>query len=263
MADIVTIRDAMLILGDSSRSDLSVTHLIPRMNAMTVGAKQFKVAIIRRPVSKATPPRILVALWLTFFAAVNMVDIQKSNVGSAARFAPSAERFDQLFFSLPNSPLMRLAAIQVPKCALASRLAESRYRSCSAMTAFSIALPSVREIARPSTVVPVSATGQIGMYFKVATTASTLALEHRSWFSTTNAPGVRALDRAEFPTAMPRFECGRTLVAGPNHNTIVLGKCAYFNVHGRIEATYNDTALFDSPTKRVEQTQMFEVQDGK
>ena len=127
-----------------------VSHLLPRVDAMTVRAQQSQIAFVCGPVLESVIPGCRSP---GFAGPVDVVDVENPEVGLAALHASATEAFDKSHFALPVSRvLMRAKSVGVPVVAAALVRAKAMLALLSASLAQGRALPSGGEVAVPSAV---------------------------------------------------------------------------------------------------------------
>lgn len=109
---------------------------------MTVSTQNSQIAFVGFPVLATTCPCVTSAFRANFRAWVNVINVQRTNIGKAATFALSSEAGDQFKFLAPVVRVLR-SAVPVPPRFLTVWAAELR-------AAFGAALATVTSAAPPS-----------------------------------------------------------------------------------------------------------------
>lgn len=143
-------KDTRRSVSDGIAVDYPVTHLFPGVNAMAVGAEQFKVVEILCPVVE--PPVPGVVLVTMFAVAVQMIDIQYSNIVIATADALATEGSDNFLFALPEATLVLIVAVLVPVTFLAFLRTEFGLTWFAANGTRSGSAPAVSMVARHAAV---------------------------------------------------------------------------------------------------------------
>lgn len=122
-----------------------ITHLVPSVDAMAVGAQQPQIALVRLPIAQAVIPSAWAAL---LERPVDVVDVQHAIIGFTATDARAAKLFDERNFSAPVARVLVLfVGVDRPVLVAAGIVAKAEVTRFAALLATIGSTPSRGEIA--------------------------------------------------------------------------------------------------------------------
>lgn len=179
----------------------AVSHLNPSVDSVTIRTQQAQIAFVVRPVFEAIIP----GPWpSSFFAAINMVNIQDPVVAFAALNADAAEFVHKRQFSAPVARvLMKSMAVLIPMVSAAFVRAKSMLAIYSTSFASGLPFPSGGKITVLPAILPSSVFEAVEMHFKLLLAVSASHCD-RCLFHVQNI--LRRSPKVKFDIACKRIE---------------------------------------------------------
>lgn len=123
----------------------SITHLVPSVDAMAVGAQQPQIAFVRLPIAQPVVPSAWAAL---LERPVDVVNVQHAIIGFTATDARATKFFDERKLPAPVSRvLVPLVGVDRPVLVAAGVVAKAEVTRLAALLATIGSTPSRSEIA--------------------------------------------------------------------------------------------------------------------